>query len=265
MKAPVFLSASEPYRTRHPEYWDTQHLVNIRAAVRALCAHALPHWPLVYGGHPAITPMVNGIRDRVMHDRNRGQPEPVGAPDVLMFQSALWPVKEAAGVVIIPALNSNGLAAGSGGDRDMSLLLMRYEMLGTQHDEGVSALRAVHPGQLGRRRAAILGTEAFTAGVFIGGMEGVECEFNIFRSFHPHTPAYVLPTTGAAAAKLQGVLKTQSPDLQALLERETAYGGLFQLLLPETDEMDRDLTWRPAPLTAQELFRHSDRDVRVDR
>lgn len=257
MRAPVFLSASEPYHWRDPEYWETQHLVNIRAAVRALCAHVLPRWPLVYGGHPAITPLVNGIAGRVMHDRNRDREERAPPPQTLMFQSAHWPVREEPGAVVTPAV----AGAGDLSDRDASLLLMRYVML----DSPQAAWRgrvAARRDEFRHRRAEFFGTESFTAGVFIGGMEGVECEFNIFRSFHPDTPAYVLPSTGAAARKLRGVLERQPPQLRRLLETETAYAGLFQLVLPVDGEPERGLTWRPAPPTDAERSRHSDQDVR---
>ena len=55
---PVFLSASEPDPDRKEEYWQSQNLLNVREAARAFCAHALAHYPVVYCGHPAITPLV---------------------------------------------------------------------------------------------------------------------------------------------------------------------------------------------------------------
>ncbi len=55
---PVFLSASEPYQGRDREYLDSRNIGNLREAIRALCAHVLPRGKLVFGGHPAITPLV---------------------------------------------------------------------------------------------------------------------------------------------------------------------------------------------------------------
>src|SRR5436309_176675 len=80
---PVFLSASEPNPERRPEYWESRNLLNLREAIRALVAYVLPRQPLVFGGHPAITPLVRAIADRIRHDRTERQQE----PQILLFLS----------------------------------------------------------------------------------------------------------------------------------------------------------------------------------
>jgi len=60
-------------------------------------------------------------------------------------------------------------------DRDASLLLMREEML--SRDDLVAA-------------------------VFIGGMEGVEAEHELFRRFHPAAKVLPVPSPGGAALSL---------------------------------------------------------------
>ena len=65
---PVFLSASEPNPNRSREYWDSRKLVAVREAVRAVVAYVLRRQPLVFGGHPAITPLVRAMAARVHHD-----------------------------------------------------------------------------------------------------------------------------------------------------------------------------------------------------
>jgi hypothetical protein len=93
-----------------------------------------------------------------------------------------------------------------GTDQDTSLALMRQEMI-RSHD--------------------------FVAGVFIGGMEGIEDEFAMFKA--RHTQAIVLPiaSTGAAARILfdrnEGPIDKTSRDL---LESEYLYHWLFRRLLP---------------------------------
>ncbi len=63
------------------------------------------------------------------------------------------------------------------------------------------------------------------------------------------TPAYAIATTGAAAARLLPELGTLPPGLSTLLTKETAYGVVFQELLPETGRTlvagDRATDWRP--------------------
>lgn len=42
----------------------------------------------------------------------------------------------------------------------------------------------------------------FSVGLFIGGMEGVEMEYDMFRQMHPAVPAFPIASTGAAAGML---------------------------------------------------------------
>jgi hypothetical protein len=124
---------------------------------------------LVFGGHPAITPM---IRLQVLQSRKA-----VG-DIVLMYQSRFFERsfpddnKAFERVVLIDAVPEN---------RDASLTAMRRSMLDQQ----------------------------FGIGIFIGGMEGVEHEYGMFREMHPKTPAFPIASTGAAAGKLY----TADPDL----------------------------------------------------
>ena len=68
---------------------------------------------------------------------------------------------------------------------------MRYEMLGRPTAaERVDKVVQPYAESFGRKRHARLQTFDFSAAVFIGGMEGVQREFHIFRSFHPDTPAF---------------------------------------------------------------------------
>lgn len=250
MRLPVFLSASEPYRTsaldpgilRDPAYADSASLVNIRAALRAFCAHVLPSFPLVYGGHPAVTPLVRGMRQALLREqklyREEGQAlEPL--PPVLIYQSAFYPgVSEASDptepmVLLTPPSNAEGQVHDrEHGDLEHSLLFMRYDMLGVP--SGYLPKFTAHAEGFGRRRLMRLNTVDFAAGVFIGGMESVFIEFRLFQMFHPKTPAYALATTGGAALELRSEMRHQSSVLRERLVNDTAYGLLMQHLLPVT-------------------------------
>ena len=59
----VFLSASVPSRER--AYFETAEPFLIQAAVRELVMAVLGKYRLVWGGHPAITPMVRSICEEV--------------------------------------------------------------------------------------------------------------------------------------------------------------------------------------------------------
>ncbi len=71
--------------------------------------------------------------------------------------------------------------------------------------------------------------QRFHTGIFIGGMEGVEDEFAMFRDIHPTTPAFPIASTGAAAGKLY----EGNPDLartHASLSTEVSYLTLMRNL-----------------------------------
>jgi hypothetical protein len=252
----IFLSASEPDPTRDATYWDSRNLVNLRAAVRELLSYVLPRQPLVFGGHPAITPLVLAMEDRIAHDGS-------GEPQVLMFLSEYFADRFSADVisyprkVVVPCVDSEGrVTAREKADRAMSLALMRYCMIG--HPEtppAVGSLDRQH-GSFGQDRRERLGTMDFEAGFFIGGMEGVVTEFNIFRRFHPTTPAWPIASTGSACKRLLAKLELPSAIARSLEDEKAAYSVLIRDLLSgrhppprmpleKGDELDPPIVDRP--------------------
>jgi hypothetical protein len=87
-----------------------------------------------------------------------------------------------------------------------------------------------HSLQIMRER--MLASPRFACGVFIGGMDGVEAEFDLFRRLHPGAPAIPVFTTGGAAKFLwQRDDAGLSPALQARLHDTRHYHSLFRGLL----------------------------------
>lgn len=185
---PVFLSASVPAPDRDPQYFSTADVVAIRESVLALTMVVTPRSRLVFGGHPAISPLVHLAADQIGFAQNVAiyQSEffrSIIPPSSLSFRDLRW----------TPA---------TVGDRSASLAAMRTEMLAS---------------------------EAFGAGVFVGGMEGVELEYDMFVRAHPNARALLVASTGAAAQKLYGELPAAARDRG--LERDPAYRSLFRRLL----------------------------------
>lgn len=154
-----FLSASIPSPIRDKKYIDTADIIAIRDAVRAFATVVIPKSSLVWGGHPAITPLIRYVIEH--------QDKQV-ANHVTLYQSQFFEkfFPEDNGtfekVVIVPKKEN----------REDSLLAMRTRMFEDNN---------------------------FQAGVFIGGMEGVEEEFNLFKKFHPTAKIIPVASTGAAA------------------------------------------------------------------
>lgn len=64
----IFLSASIPNKERNAKYHDTADIVAIRDAVRALATVVIPKTQLIWGGHPAITPLIRYILSKMDTD-----------------------------------------------------------------------------------------------------------------------------------------------------------------------------------------------------
>lgn len=163
MRPAIFLSASVPIAddTRGP-YYKTADPFLIRTAVRELLYFSHRDYTIVWGGHPAITPMVAAICDDIGG---------VAQQAVALYQSRFFRGQ-------FPPENkrfSNLVTTPKKGDRSASLELMRLMMLG--HSNLVAA-------------------------VFVGGMVGVEDEFEMFCDKHPGKPAIPIASTGGAALTL---------------------------------------------------------------
>lgn len=183
------MSAGVPLPDRDRKFYDTADIIAIRDAVRALAAVVIPRAHLVWGGQPAITPLIRYVLERMntvvkahvtLYQSNffrKFFPD-----DNLMFED----------VRIVKEL----------GDRETSLLQMRREMLAREHK--------------------------YVAGIFIGGMEGIIDEFNLFSELHPSAVVILVASTGAAARMLYDQYPGEKD--QRLLD-DYAYMALFKDLL----------------------------------
>lgn len=156
----IFLSASVPMVGRG-NYYETADPFLIQCAVRELTIAAARRHKIVWGGHPAITPMIWSIYEDLGVDYTSS---------VILYQSRFFDGhypeenQEFDNVVYTDSVP---------GDIQGSLQLMREQMLS---------------------RNDLIGA------VFIGGMDGVEVEHNIFRQLNPQ--AFVLPVAAPGGAAL---------------------------------------------------------------
>lgn len=158
----IFLSASVPIEGRG-NYYETADPFLIQFAVREFVTAVIRDWQIVWGGHPAITPMILTICE----DLNVNYSDAV-----ILYQSRFFegqfPQENTRfnNVILVDAVSE---------DRDRSLLRMREEMLSRPD---------------------------LKAAVFIGGMEGVEVEYEMFTRFHPEAKVLPVPAPGGAAKQL---------------------------------------------------------------
>lgn len=184
MDSAVFLSASVPDPRRSEKYASSLDTVAIASAVSALVNVTLGRRILVWGGHPAITPMIWVVAEKLGVDYGSW---------VRLYQSGYFADQypedneRFSNVTFTPDIDR---------DREKSLLCMRKKML-TDY--------------------------VFHSGVFIGGMEGIREEFDLFKKLHADAKLLPVVSTGGAARTLADSLEDVHPDLV----QELDYLALF--------------------------------------
>lgn len=201
-KRPIFLSASIPYGERTAHYHPDP--IAIRDAVRALVAEGLPDRMLVFGGHPAISPLV-WEASKSLHAIDR----------IVIYQSELYRSSVPKEAAYFPNLVWTKAV---GQDCDASLGHMRRLMIQLRTDEQEK-----------------LSIAEYAVAFFIGGMDGVEDEWDRFRQAYPSAPAFPVDSTEGAAQLLakanQGYLESLGRAVVPALQNELSYRTLFRRLL----------------------------------
>ncbi len=158
----VFLSASVPVIGRGT-YHETANPFLIQFAVRELVIAVIREQTIVWGGHPAITPMIWSICNDMSADYSKS---------VVLYQSKFFQDQ-------FPEEND------------------RFQNV--EYTDSVPNDRAA---SLQKMRESMLSRSDLKAAVFIGGMEGVETEFNLFKSYHPNAKVLPIASSGGAALQL---------------------------------------------------------------
>ena len=204
-------------------------------------ARTFSNFPLVFGGHPAITPFVRTAADRIAHDLAE-DPELTAearlkTPEVVMFQSRLFFDREAApDELLTPPLDRDGNEQRPrNGWRNESLLLMRYEMLGLPvAPQSVNkAVQAFAPRTSAATAKPAWGRANSRPRSSSAAWKGCSASSISSAPFIPTRPSFPIASTGSACkllfGEMQGLLP---PPYAASLERETTYSLLMQQILP---------------------------------
>ena len=190
----VFLSASIPMPGRDKIYLESADVIAIRECIKALVAVTIPKFTLIWGGHPSITPLIRLLAE--------SHPKDV-VDHFVLYQSTVFKT-------IAP--------------KDNEFFRRVIWVEGAEY--GAKDLA----GSLDILRRRMITEPNYVAGIFVGGMEGIENEFDLFLKVRPKIPAFPIASTGGAA----GILfdKWREPlSLKADLKTEVAYPYLFRRLL----------------------------------
>jgi hypothetical protein len=159
----VFLSASVPLPGRDERFLKTVDVIAVRDAIKGLVEVVVQNGMLVFGGHPAITPMMAALMRSYGNSAKK---------KVVLYQSEYFARK-------LPPDNDDFIDVRLIPARPRSRKRSLYEM-----------------------RKRMIEETAFDAAVFIGGMEGVLEEYEHFKKVHPDAHLWPIASTGAAAREI---------------------------------------------------------------
>ncbi|WP_044173529.1 SLOG domain-containing protein [Flectobacillus major] len=212
----IFLSASIPLPDRHPKYYETADIIAIRDSVIALASIALTEHRIIWGGHPSITPLIYYVIELMLinklerddwdlpltdeeKDKIQSELKSKIQKHVLLYQSLFFEKD-------FPPENEyfqNIALTGNLGDIHSSVQHMRHKIFSDNH---------------------------FSAAVFIGGMDGIEVEYKMFRQYHPEAVIIPVASTGAATKIVYDNLFPEELKNERFL-KDYGYMSLFQKFL----------------------------------
>lgn len=172
----IFLSASVP----NPEatnFVGEADTVAITSAVSALTYLALGRKRIVWGGHPAITPMVASVARSLGVDYTQW---------TKLYQSLYWRGEMPEDNAEFPNIRLTE----KGADMLESLSIMRHSMFSENE---------------------------FDCAIFIGGMSGIQDEYALLKELQPNVPCYPIGSTGGAARELIQHFDETDIDLDRLV------------------------------------------------
>lgn len=195
----ILLSASVPTDKRDPKFTKIKNAqIQIEEAVIGLSRNIFnAGGKMVFGGHPSISPLVAMIAtefhlNKEIENTKRNE---ASEKKITIYQSKVYEAlipKETTGLYelgysdIIWTDSKNGEVYNADANQTSqcpkSLEFMRRQMMSREID----------------------------ALVCIGGMEGVQDEFALFRELHPRKPIFILKSTGGASS----ILAEQFKDLR---------------------------------------------------
>lgn len=178
----IFLSSSFPQSERDERYFKTANPLEITDAVIAVARAVFSRkGKLVFGGHPTISPLILSVGEEFISFF-----EEAYLPIVYIYQSKYFKtvISEYTKKLIEKRIGDKiRWTPAVDNDREKSLALMRGKMLDDTDP---------------------------IAGIFIGGMEGVEDEFKLFTSFFENRPVYCIGSVGGASKILaERILKNK--------------------------------------------------------
>lgn len=191
----IFLSGSIPDPARWEGEYDPLEITD--AVVTFARACLTENFRIVTAAHPTLAPLLLYVAAEF---------PPSAEPLVLIYQSLLFDN-------VLPTATRRFEAAGVGA------------LVWTEAHEGDHPEPGKWESSLEIMRTQMLDEVNPDAAVFIGGMEGIQTEYALFRDKFPGRPMCAVKRPGGGAARLRG-LETRSGSVE--LEQDVTYPTLWR-------------------------------------
>jgi hypothetical protein len=184
----IILSASVPSDKRDQRFSKIKNAqIQIEEAIIGLSRNIFSAGgKMIFGGHPSISPLVAMVAseysiNKEIENSKRNEREEKA---INIFQSKAYEA-------VIPKETTSLFELG------YSRIIWTEAKNGEEFNPKIQKTDQCHKSLEFMRREMMTGK--VDALVCIGGMEGVELEFAIFRELHPTKPIFILKTTGGAS------------------------------------------------------------------
>lgn len=184
----ILLSASVPSDKRDERFTKIKNAqIQIEEAVIGLSRNIFQAGgKIIFGGHPSISPLVAMVAteysvNKEIENISRNER---GEKRITIFQSKAYDA-------VIPKETTSLF------DLGYSDIIWTEAKNGEEFNPKIQKIAQCHKSLEFMRREMM--KEEVDAFVCIGGMEGVELEFDLFRELHPDKPIFILQSTGGAS------------------------------------------------------------------
>ncbi|MHB8416137.1 MAG: SLOG domain-containing protein [Acidiferrobacteraceae bacterium] len=187
----IFLSASVPSLERSKEFRRIDEApLRIEDAVISLCRAIFnASGSLVFGGHPAVSPLVAMVAGEYLRPISTETREERTPRPIQIYQSKAFKGHEAKDTDLL--------------ERQRYAQVYWIEQHESEHGRGAQRLDPLElPKSLQVMRTVMIEESNPVCMVCIGGMEGVLEEHHLFTQLRPGRPIFVMSTTGGASAIL---------------------------------------------------------------
>lgn len=213
----IFLSASIPTKERDPKYFETMDIIAIRDAILAITTTVIPEHRLIWGGHPSITPLIYNTMEALAINK--------------LCEQKDWSIlsKKKRSDLLTDELKKEI-------QNHVHLYQSEYfrDVFPSDNEKFENITFTKNMGDIHssiqEMRIKMISENDFSAAIFVGGMDGIEVEYKMFREKHPEALILPIASTGAATKIVYDTLVSEEIK-DPRFEIDYGYMSLFQNLL----------------------------------